>query len=456
MTPPVLSFGSRWVCGSFGRRVPALGFALIFLGPLPAAQDSPKREGGDPRSKLSVGRETEHESSSAGPLANPILRGLAREIRAIRERARWLGWIRLRRGREMHPALHLGRGIVATPFLPDAEQGRGATYYFDHGRMRLSVLGSDRPFVTFLRMKDATHLQGLPAPIGMDEATPPPDRGDLALVLGPRGRTRLVFLSAGRRLRFRPPPGGPRGRMSGRGGANRPSRSGIHEGRRPAYGLRDAESAPGSMVLTCDGTLLGMLVRPQRHLFRRGKPSSGGGRNEERGRGEGEYESASKEGGSRRISPRNREDFALVLDAHMLRERGLRLAASFPPEKDDLAIGVTVLEAEAYARWRARLRSSSRRNPASRRAGKGAGGSAAQKAEESPGEEGLVVLGLCRAGPAERAGLRVYDRLLRLDGVVLDRTTKLREVLARHRFGEVLDLQVLRGAERLLLKLRLD
>lgn len=69
--------------------------------------------------------------------------------------------------------------------------------------------------------------------------------------------------------------------------------------------------------------------------------------------------------------------------------------------------------------------------------------------------DGLRVAGVLRASPAERAGIRVGDRLVRLGGDRLRTGADLRRVLAAHGPGDVVEVELRRDGDAEVLELRL-
>ena len=66
----------------------------------------------------------------------------------------------------------------------------------------------------------------------------------------------------------------------------------------------------------------------------------------------------------------------------------------------------------------------------------------------------VEVVSLAGGGPAERAGLRSGDWLLALDGQPLGSIDRLLELLTHEGIGREMELAILRGAERVALRVR--
>ncbi len=77
-------------------------------------------------------------------------------------------------------------------------------------------------------------------------------------------------------------------------------------------------------------------------------------------------------------------------------------------------------------------------------------------AKREGGEPGVLVRGVLRGSPAERAGLTDGDVVLSVEGVNVSRPTELREQVVRARAGSRVSLGVLRGAETRLFAVLLE
>lgn len=77
-------------------------------------------------------------------------------------------------------------------------------------------------------------------------------------------------------------------------------------------------------------------------------------------------------------------------------------------------------------------------------------------AKREEGESGVLVRGVLRGSPAERAGLADGDVVLSVDGVNVSRPTELREQVVHARAGSRVSLGVLRGAETRLFAVLLE
>jgi peroxiredoxin len=77
-------------------------------------------------------------------------------------------------------------------------------------------------------------------------------------------------------------------------------------------------------------------------------------------------------------------------------------------------------------------------------------------AKREGGESGVLVRGVLRGSPAERAGLSDGDVVLSVDGVNVSRPTELREQVVRARAGSRVSLGVLRGTETRLFAVLLE
>ncbi|WP_199620443.1 S1C family serine protease [Paenibacillus alkalitolerans] len=64
-----------------------------------------------------------------------------------------------------------------------------------------------------------------------------------------------------------------------------------------------------------------------------------------------------------------------------------------------------------------------------------------------PADRGVLITGVVSGGPAERAGLRVFDLLVEIDGRAIPTPAAIRRVLSAHRPGERLDAVVLRDGK---------
>jgi len=67
---------------------------------------------------------------------------------------------------------------------------------------------------------------------------------------------------------------------------------------------------------------------------------------------------------------------------------------------------------------------------------------------------GVVIADLMPHGPADAAGLRVGDVMIRVDGHTMQGVTELAAVLYQHPSNRLLKVDVLRGAEKFSLELR--
>jgi peroxiredoxin len=77
-------------------------------------------------------------------------------------------------------------------------------------------------------------------------------------------------------------------------------------------------------------------------------------------------------------------------------------------------------------------------------------------AKREGGEPGVLVRGVLRGSPAERAGLADGDVVLSVDGVNVSRPTELREQVVRAHAGSRVSLGVLRGSETRLFAVMLE
>lgn len=77
-------------------------------------------------------------------------------------------------------------------------------------------------------------------------------------------------------------------------------------------------------------------------------------------------------------------------------------------------------------------------------------------AKREGGEPGVLVRGVLRGSPAERAGLADGDVVLSVEGVNVSRPTELRDQVVRARAGSRVSLGVLRGAETRLFAVLLE
>ena len=77
-------------------------------------------------------------------------------------------------------------------------------------------------------------------------------------------------------------------------------------------------------------------------------------------------------------------------------------------------------------------------------------------AKREVGEPGVLVRGVLRGSPAERAGLANGDVVLSVEGVNVSRPTELREQVVRARAGSRVSLGVLRGTEMRLFGVQLE
>lgn len=77
-------------------------------------------------------------------------------------------------------------------------------------------------------------------------------------------------------------------------------------------------------------------------------------------------------------------------------------------------------------------------------------------AKREGGEPGVLVRGVLRGSPAERAGLADGDVVLNVDGVNVSRPTELREQVVRAHAGSRVSLGVLRGSETRLFAVLLE
>lgn len=71
-----------------------------------------------------------------------------------------------------------------------------------------------------------------------------------------------------------------------------------------------------------------------------------------------------------------------------------------------------------------------------------------------PADTGVVVLGVERGGPAERAGLRERDILVAFNGMPIRRVEDLQRILSELSVGQTTEMEVLRGHERLRLAIQ--
>lgn len=73
-----------------------------------------------------------------------------------------------------------------------------------------------------------------------------------------------------------------------------------------------------------------------------------------------------------------------------------------------------------------------------------------------PVEKGVLVTGTTSGGPADRAGIRAGDIILKLDGTLIDSIEDLRRELHKRRVGEKVGLLILRDAQRGLVEVTLE
>lgn len=73
-----------------------------------------------------------------------------------------------------------------------------------------------------------------------------------------------------------------------------------------------------------------------------------------------------------------------------------------------------------------------------------------------PVEKGVLVTGTASGGPADRAGIRAEDIILKLDGTLIDSIEDLRRELHKRRVGEKVGLLILRDAQRGLAEVTLE
>lgn len=62
--------------------------------------------------------------------------------------------------------------------------------------------------------------------------------------------------------------------------------------------------------------------------------------------------------------------------------------------------------------------------------------------------QGVVVANLVKGGPADRAGVRVKDVILEINGSPIQSTSRLMEIVASHKPGDKLDVVIQRGKEK--------
>jgi S1-C subfamily serine protease len=70
--------------------------------------------------------------------------------------------------------------------------------------------------------------------------------------------------------------------------------------------------------------------------------------------------------------------------------------------------------------------------------------------------QGVVVANLVRNGPADKAGLRVKDVILQVDGESIQNTSRLLEIVAGHKPGDKLEVVIQRGKQKETVPVRLQ
>lgn len=66
-----------------------------------------------------------------------------------------------------------------------------------------------------------------------------------------------------------------------------------------------------------------------------------------------------------------------------------------------------------------------------------------------PVDRGVVVSHVAKDGPGERAGIQAFDMCVRVDGAPVSSVGSIRQVLSRHRPGDLVPVTLLRGGELL-------
>ncbi|HHI80875.1 MAG TPA: PDZ domain-containing protein [Planctomycetes bacterium] len=394
--------------------------------------------------------EGEHKASR---LSTPILRALSVEVEQLKRSVDYQAgmWLYSGKGRFFHHGIHLGHGLIAAPYSEELKPGDCGFAYFKRGKYRVLHIGSDRPFVSFFRLPDRVALDRLPipklpTPLGKGE-----EPGNLVVLVGPLGETRLSFL-----------PHLPRFGMSRRG--SRPSGKGVSRvsRRRSPFGffgfILPGESVPGgSVALNPKGEFLGMAVRgPER---RRGiNPRK-------RLRGPSGLD-PTQHGPNQPVPNRHgpKPGSASARDSSSKEQRTrpssapgpkLRPRASRRGDRRDSAWGAySVVLSQRILMGRAERWSQKTKDLLPNRILLGISLDW-RRAKKDQGA-GIVVTGLFPGAPASQAGIQVGDRLLRFGSKTIQSRKDLQEALANHKVGEVVPVLLRRGKRELPVQIHLN
>lgn len=353
------------------------------------------------------------DSSASKP---DVLVDLSRRISALRQATRGIS-LRVSHGEGSVRGIYLGKGLIATPCIPELERGSSAMLMTSEGLFRLRALGSvgrspaSKPLVTFFELRDPfdeyAPPKGAPAQRGWREKV-----GDMVLICN-RSTARFGFVRQSFGMRS--------DRKFSMQAAGPSDDAYLH--------MLDADDVePGSAVFDVTGRLVGMTLqfeRPSRRRSRRSDPARGAGEDtatnrtanrapnraasrtkeeQQAAKGAGN-ESGAKSGATvgdaarardKRATPSEAVRTTLVaMDVHWLLARGEHeLEDKLPPAAASVGVNLNEVEAE----------------------GEG-------------GHGRFVVSRVMMATPAHRAGARRGDTWLRIDGVALTSFDQLKQAI---------------------------
>ncbi|PIE24491.1 MAG: hypothetical protein CSA62_04220 [Planctomycetota bacterium] len=380
-------------------RAQGLGLALLGMLLAPSAlTQKPAGPGPEPEPGTQQREEPgSKEQGQSQTLVPGIFGELSRELSKLRRSSRF--GVRITRDKtgNVMAGLHLGEGLIAAPWSADRPCGCRATVYSGRRIYRALKIGEIPRFLGLYMLRDRAHIDALPSPKRFFADADQGGLGDLCLVLDPM-RARMSFLHERRYRRTR------RAAAAQKGDAS--------AGKLPpevfAYGLADSESRAGSGVVAADGSLVGVLVRPEVPQSTTTAKKDGA--------------KPAKESEAERAERKRRASFAMVLDGKMLWILCRKRAALFDMRKVPPSIGVRL---NPIARVRKRVRpegSASEAKPSREQ----------PKAQAAPG---FVVTSVYSGSPAERAGVRRLDRWLLLDGKPIESVDQVRAALAKLKPG---------------------